>query len=134
MVFLTKRERYIGGIALYLGDGLKGDMEVGFANSNPKIIKFIINWLREFFDIKESKFRGQIWIHDNQDINQALLFWSDITNIPQKQFYKTYISKNKTNSNKIRKNIHNYGVFSIRVLDSKIQRKILGLSAGILNQ
>lgn len=131
---LTKREKFIAGIALYLGDGLKGDMEVGFANSNPQIIKFMANWFRIFFNIKKSKFRGQIWIHDNQDVNKAKAFWSEISGIPTKQFYKTYISKNKTNSKKIRKNIHDYGVFSIRILDSKVQRRLIGLSAGILKQ
>jgi hypothetical protein len=48
------------------------------------------------------------------------------------QFQKPYVSENKKGSNKIRKNIHKYGVFSIRVTDSSLQRKMLGFMAGLL--
>ena len=41
---LSKRDRFISGIALYLGDGLKGDKGIGFSNSNPKTISFMMKW------------------------------------------------------------------------------------------
>ena len=43
---LSKRERFIAGIALYAGDGLKGDKNVGFANSNSVIVVLAIISLR----------------------------------------------------------------------------------------
>ena len=129
---LSKRERFISGISLYLGDGLKGDKGVGFSNSNPKIISFMIRWLREFCEIPEEKFRGQIWIHSNRDEPEAKKYWSKITKIPISQFRKSYIAENKVKSRKIRKNLHIYGVFAINVSNAAIQRKILGWMAGIL--
>lgn len=131
---LSKRDRFIAGITLYLGDGLKGDKNVGFSNSNPKIIKFMMRWLREFCQIPEEKFRGSIWIHENLNELKARKFWSKITGIPLSQFRKSYIAKNKTKSRKIRKKLHEYGVLAVRVSSAAIQRKILGWIAGILGE
>ncbi len=130
--FLSKRDRFIAGIALYLGDGLKGDREVGFSNSDPRIIKFMMSWFREFCLIPEDKFRGQIWIHDNLDELKAREFWSKLTGVPLKQFRKSYIAKNKLKSRKIRKNIHEHGVFAIKVSSVRIQRRIIGWMNALL--
>jgi len=129
---LNKRDRFIAGIGLYLGDGVKGDTEIGFSNSSPVIIKFMVNWLREFCLIPEKKFRGQIWIHDDQSELEAREYWSKLTSIPFDQFHKSYIAKNKIGSKKIRKKKHKYGIFAIRVSGAKIQRKVLGWMSGII--
>ncbi|MBL7150642.1 hypothetical protein ISS86_01785 [Candidatus Microgenomates bacterium] len=130
----SKRDRFIAGVGLYLGDGLKGDKGVGFSNSNPKIIKFMMRWLREFCQIPEEKLSGSIWIHENLNELKARKFWSKLTGIPLRQFRKSYIAKNKTKSRKIRKNLHQYGVFAVRVSNAAVQRKILGWIAGILGE
>jgi hypothetical protein len=126
---LSQRERFIAGIALYIGDGLKGDKAIGFSNSDPIAIKFMMSWLREFAEIPENKFHGQIWIHDNLDEKKARTYWSKLTKIPENQFAKSYIAKNKVGSNKIRKQLHRYGVLAIRVPFAEKQRKILGWMA-----
>ncbi len=129
---LNKRDRFIAGIALYLGDGYKTDKSVGFSNSNPQIISFMMKWFREFCQIPEDKFRGQIWIHEDLDELRAREFWSEITKIPISQFRKSYIAKNKKESRKIRKKIHEHGIFAVRISSTEIQRKILGWMSGIL--
>jgi len=129
---LSSRERFLAGVALYLGDGYKNDKSVGFSNANPQIIKHIMSWLRDSCHVDEKKFRGRVWVHDTSDKELAVEFWSKITDIPVERFHKSYIVKNKTNSKKVRKNIHQYGVFTITVGDSTLQRKILGWMAGLL--
>lgn len=129
---LTKRDRFVVGVGLYLGDGYKKDLGVVFSNSNPAIIKFMMQWFREFLGISNSKFVGQIWIHDNLSEPDARRFWSKLTNIPDNQLQKSYISKNKTTSNKIRKNIHKNGVFAIKIHSREKQRKIIGWMSGVL--
>lgn len=130
---LTVRDKFITGIALYAAEGNKSDSNSSFANSDPKIIKFMMEWFRKFCNIPDNKFRGAIWLHENLDISRAINFWSKLTKIPKKQFHKTYIAGNKTNSNKIRKNIHSYGVFSIRFSSVDIQRKITGWISALFN-
>jgi len=131
---LSKRDRFIAGIGLYIGDGGKGDERFAFSNSDPKTIKFMSEWLTEFFDVSPDKMTGQIWIHDNLDEKKARKYWSDLTKIPNGRIYKSYIAKNKVKSKKIRKQLHNYGIFTLLHLSSAVQREILGLMAGILNQ
>lgn len=129
---LSQRDRFIAGISLYIGDGLKGDRAVGFSNADPQAVKFILRWLREFCPIPENKFHGQIWIHEGLNEAKAKKFWSDLTKIPLKQFHKSYVAGIKPNSRKIRKIRHKYGIFAIRVSNAETQRKILGWESGIL--
>lgn len=130
---LSKRDRFIAGIAFYAGEGNKTDGKGGFANSDPKIIKFMMRWFKEFCKVPLSRFRGAIWIHEGLDAEAAKGYWSKITGIPQNQFFKTYIAKNKIDSRKIRKNIHNYGVFAINFSVSDKQRRIMGWISALLN-
>lgn len=130
---LSKRDRFLAGIAFYAGEGNKADGRAGFANSDPKIIKFMMGWFQEFCSIPTSRFRGAIWLHENLDETIAKDYWSGLTGIPENQFHKTYIAKNKLGSRKIRKNIHKYGVFAIKFSDSDKQRRIMGWISALLD-
>ncbi len=123
---ITERDRFIAGIALYSAEGDKADGRGGFANSDPNLIKFMTNWFLEFPKVDRNRLRGALWIHNNLNVPQAEKFWSNLTKIPRSQFHKTYKVKPKLDSRKIRKNIHKYGVFSVRFYESDKQRKILG--------
>jgi hypothetical protein len=130
---LTDRDRFMVGIGLYMGDGYKNVQRVGFSNSNPKIVSFVINWLRDFGKVNSKKFRGRIWIHDTNNIIEATKFWSKVSSIPIIQFTKPYVVKDKNDSKKIRNNKHKHGVFTVVVHSSSLQRRILGWSAGVLS-
>lgn len=130
---ITHRDKFIAGIALYSGEGNKTDGQAGFANSDPKLIKFMVKWFQTYCGIPLSKFHGAIWLHENLSEHEAKNFWSNLTQIPTSQFYKIYIAKNKTESKKIRKNIHKFGVFSISFGNSQQHRRIMGLIDGVLN-
>lgn len=128
---LSTRDKFIAGISLYSAEGTKTDGSCSFSNSDPLLIKFMSAWFRNFCRVPETKLRGAIWIHDNLNVQVAMRYWSNLTKIPISHFHKTYIAKNKIGSLKIRKNLHRYGVFSIRFSDAKIHRKIMGWIAGI---
>lgn len=128
---LSDRDMFLIGISLYAAEGSKRNYAIQFANTDPRMIVFMMNWFRKFCEVPESKFRGSIWIHDDLDVKEATKFWSELTGIPGNQFHKAYLVKNKANSRKIRKNKHKYGVFSIRVSDAKKQRMILGWIYGV---
>lgn len=129
---IKKRDKLIAGILLYAGEGEKRDGSVGFANSDPKLIKFMMNWFKEFCNVPLSKFRGAIWLHEGLSESDAKKFWSGLTGIPLSQFHKTYIAKNKTDSKKVRKNIHEFGVFAIRFGDKDTHRRIMGWISAVL--
>lgn len=130
---LSKRDRFIAGIMLYAGEGDKADGKGGFTNSDPKLIKFMMSWFKEFCDLPMARFRGAIWLHEGSNEKEAKMFWSKLSSIPENQFHKTYISKNKNDSKKVRKKIHEYGIFAIRFSDSDKQRKIIGWISAMLD-
>lgn len=127
---LSKRDKFMIGVALYAGEGAKTDGSVDFANSDPKLISFMMNWIRDFCSVPEKKFRGSLYLHDNLDKIKAKQFWSKLTGIPLSQFTKTYIVKN--NPKRLRKVKHIHGVFRITVSDINLHRKIMGWISGIL--
>jgi len=43
------------GVALYAGEGAKTDGDVRFANSDPAMMKFFCKWLRDVFEIDETR-------------------------------------------------------------------------------
>lgn len=131
---INKRERFVAGIALYLGDGYKTDKRFGFSNADPRIIKLMMSWLLEFTNIEKRKIHGRIWLHDDLDEKVAKSFWSKLLDIKESNFIKSYVVKNKPNSKKIRKNIHNYGVFSLIVNNKDLQEKMIGFMTGILSK
>lgn len=131
---LSKRDKFIAGIAYYSSEGTKTDKGCAFANADPKIICFMINWFREFGGLPVNKFHGAIWIHKNQGEQAALNYWSSLTSIPKTNFYKSYIVENKNKSKKIRKQIHPYGIFSLYVSNVALQRKIMGWIGGVLQK
>jgi len=129
---LSKRDRFLIGIALYAGEGTKANNQTVFSNSDPKLIKFMISWFREFTGISDDKIKGRLWIHErNRDELKAREFWSELCNIPLEHFHKSYIAENKVFSKKIRKKVHEYGVFGIVFSNTKIHRKLMGWIAGI---
>lgn len=131
--YLSDRDKFIAGIALYTGEGQKTDRQVGFANSDPKLIKFMMEWFLKFLKISLTRMRGAIWLHEGLSEKKAKKFWSNLTGIPLNQFHKTYIAKVKNNSKKIRKNIHKFGVFSIRFSDSDKHRRLMGWIYAIID-
>lgn len=130
---INQKERFIAGISLYAGEGDKSDGRGGFSNSDPHLIKFMMEWFKKYCDVPLSRFRGAIWLHEGLNEEKSKNYWSKITGIPKNQFHKTYIAKNKTESRKIRKNIHKYGVFAIKFSDSDKQRRILGWISALFN-
>lgn len=131
---LSERERLVAGIAFYAAEGTKIDNGCCFSNSDPAIVKFMAKWFREFGEVPTDKFRGALWLHEGLNEKKAKLFWSKLTGIPTNHFYKTYIATNKIHSRKIRKQLHQYGVFSFYVNDVVLIRKIMGWIGGILQK
>lgn len=122
---LYSRDLFMIGIALYAAEGTKMDKYGGFTNADPQLIKFMSRWFVQFAKVPQYKLRGRIWIHEEKNEQNAKKFWSTITQIPENQFIKSYITVKKK-SKKIRKNIHDYGIFSITFSDATIHRKIMG--------
>jgi hypothetical protein len=127
---ISKRDRFMAGVVMYFAEGDKGDKSVTFCNSDPRAIKFMMGWFREFCNVAEDKFRCSIYLHDNLNEAEAKNFWSDLIKIPLSQFRKTYFVKN--NPKRFRRTKHSFGVFRITISSVNLQRKMLGWIEGVL--
>src|SRR5215207_8720848 len=54
---LAEREFLVAGVALYAGEGSKGDGTVRFVNNDPRMVALFCTWLRHFYEIDESRLR-----------------------------------------------------------------------------
>ncbi|HUX36158.1 MAG TPA: hypothetical protein VMV71_03965 [Candidatus Paceibacterota bacterium] len=99
---LSKRDIFMLGIGVYLGEGSKSQEEIRVVNSDPAILKLAVKWLREFGKIDINHIRVAIHGYPDHNINELLSFWSETLNIPPQQFIKTNIDirKNKLESKK----------------------------------
>jgi hypothetical protein len=128
---LTKRDRFVAGIAFYASEGTKVDKGCAFANSDPKLISFMVRWFKEFGEVPIEKFRAALWIHEELNERKAKEFWSKTTGLSVDQFYKSYRVKNKSESRKIRKKLHEFGVITLYVSNVVLGRKIMGWIGGV---
>jgi len=126
---LSEREFLIAGVALYAGEGSKGDGNVRFANSDPRMIGFFCSWLRRFFEIDESRLRVHLYLHQGLDLAAAIAYWSALTSIPPSQFLKPYRALPDPS---IRHAKHVHGCVSIRYSCSATHRTTMGLVAALL--
>lgn len=129
---LSRRDKFLIGISLYMAEGSKTGSGVEFTNSDPNAIRFMVMWFQEFCQVSVEKLKCSLWLHDNLSENAAKNYWSSLLYISQNQFGKTYFAKNKINSPKVRKNIHQYGIIKIRFYDTFKLRLIKGWITGIL--
>jgi hypothetical protein len=118
------------GVALYAGEGAKTDGTVCFANSDPAMIRFFCKWLREVFDIDETRLRARVYLHEGLDLDAAEDFWSVVTEIPRSQFTKPYRAIPDPT---IRRNKHEHGCAYVDYGSAEVHRSIMGLVSALLS-
>jgi len=117
---------------LYLGEGSKSksSQNMTLGNSNPQIIKLYLTLLKNCFKIDMSKFRVRIQCRADQNIRELESYWKEVTKIPAKQFYPTYIDKRTLG--KPTHKVNYRGVCAITYFDRSIQYELELLSESML--
>ncbi len=93
--YLSKRDLFMLGIGLYMGEGTKTHNITRIINADPRIIKFAIRWLKESCGLNTENLSLRIHLYPDNDIKKCLQFWSGTTNIPISQFQKTQIDRRR---------------------------------------
>ena len=121
----SKTNFLVSGLVLYLAEGTKTDYyTVSLANTDPRVIRFFIKWLRYFFKPPSSKLKAQLHLYENMDLEKEKEFWKNELGLEEGQFYKPYITKNKKSSF-LYKESFRHGTCSIRVSDGSMKREIM---------
>jgi hypothetical protein len=87
---ISKRDLFVFGLGLYLGEGCKTNSQIRMINSDPRIIQTTIAWFR-MLGVEKKQFKLRIYLYPDSDVTQSLQFWSHTTSIPLSQFQKSQI-------------------------------------------
>ncbi|PIP24397.1 MAG: hypothetical protein COS25_01780 [Candidatus Nealsonbacteria bacterium CG02_land_8_20_14_3_00_37_10] len=133
---LSKRDFFISGVAIYWSEGYtySGGEQVGFTNSDPKMILLMLRWFKEICNIPDDNISLQVKINEihKDRIKEVENYWSNITKISIGQFNKTVLIKSK--AKKIYPNSGDYyGTLRITVRKgTKLRRRINGWIEGLV--
>ncbi len=120
-----KEAFFMAGLALYLGEGSKRDYSrVVLTNTNPKIIRFFIQWLEEFFGVQKDELKVFLHLYENMDLMREKNFWKGELGLKEEQFYKLYIQKLKKASFSYKESFC-HGTCSIYLGGVGIKREIM---------
>jgi transposase-like protein len=130
---LSQRELFLVGIALYWSEGFKKDSRLGFANSDPNMIKLFLKWLIENCRVPTKDIRVRVGLnisHENR-IREVEEYWSKVTKIPLTNFQKPFFQKFAWKK-EFKKPNNYFGVLRIRANKQRILfRKINGWIEGL---
>lgn len=129
---LDKREFFIAGVALYWAEGFKKDSRLGFANSDPKMVKFFLKWLIESgVPKKDIRLRVGLNISHRSRAEEVEKYWSKLTGIPLSQFQKPFFQNFKWKK-KFKEPEKYFGVLRIRAnKQRRLFREIHGYIEGL---
>lgn len=138
----SKNELFLVGVTLYWAEGAKQketnpSQGIVFANSDAKMIKVFLKFVREYLNIQENDIIFEIYIHESNKsrTEQIKTFWSGETGFCIGKFDRIYYKFNKSNT--LRKNIGDnyFGLLRIKVRRStNLNRRICGWTEGICKQ
>jgi hypothetical protein len=96
---LSPKDFFAAGLMLYIAEGSKtSDYRIALTNTDPRVIKFFVKWLNEFFGVKLDDIKVQLHLYENMNIDEEISFWVKTLGVNTDQLYKSYISKLKPSS------------------------------------
>ena len=90
---LNKRDLFMLGIALYIGEGTKWQNLVRIVNADPKVIRLAVRWLKEICDVGENSIRLRIHGYPDTDFKKSQKYWSGVSGIPVNNFQSNIVDK-----------------------------------------
>lgn len=136
---LTKREKWLIGVALFWAEGSKEKeyapgSNLVFNNSDPKMIRYYIYWLTACCEVLKESIVLTLYIHKHKEkeIKNIQDYWTDYLDFPRDYIRGVYYKKSTPKTN--RKNINNlyYGTMRVTVSrSSNLSRTVAGLFEGI---
>ncbi len=93
--FVDKRDLFMLGLALYIGEGSKSYGIVRVINANPDVIIFMIKWFKEIFGMSDKNFAIRLHLYPDNNKEECLGFWQKETGLSSVQFQKIQIDTRK---------------------------------------
>lgn len=114
---LSKRDRFLLGIGLYWGEGVKADQSTtAFVNSDPRAVEFMKRWFMEHLHVSTDRFNPYIFItlaHQPRETD-IKAYWSKMIHLPVNQFRKVIYIRS-TQKKVYENNDLYYGTVALRI-------------------
>lgn len=94
---------------------------IELTNTDPRIIKIFLTFIVDDLGVDIKKIKGQIQLHEGDNVSNFEKFWSTYLNLPACQFNRTIVRKKGT---RLR---DNHGTFKLRVYGKELFYKLQGL-------
>ena len=137
---LSKRDLWLLGIGLYIGEGTKTYENVRIVNSDPVIAKLAIKWFKEICHIDNTNITVTLHIYSDNDIKKSIRHWSSVLNLPVSNFRKTQIDR-RSDKKASKAGKLPYGTLKLHIKSNgnkrygkRLHRYIMGLMEAITNQ
>jgi hypothetical protein len=105
-------------LGLYIGEGKKRDREqVALSNSDPRVIRVFLRFLREICGVEENRIWAWINIFDDTDLPATEKFWLQVTNLLPEQFHKSIIRPSRGGTYR---KTSEYGTLSVGVSSTRL--------------
>jgi hypothetical protein len=119
----------IAGLMLYYSEGAKTGYTVDFANSDARLLKVFLKFLREVCGIDNTRLRFYLYCFSDQDSRSLIRYWCSQLGVERGKFTKPYI---RSTLNKGKRTMAN-GVLHIRYSDKRLLEKILLLGDKLMS-
>ena len=125
---LTRRNLSMFVLGLYAGEGSTTGGSVSMANTNPVLLRIYIAWLRSEFDIDETRLRAKLYLHEGLDLEASTIYWSNVLDIPQNQFRKSYRAVNDRSRRNVK---HIHGCATVLYSCTTTHRRVMAMIEAI---
>lgn len=112
---------FISGIMLYWGEGTKNPKQgVKLTNSDPKMIKFYVEFLRKSCRIPIEKIKAYVLIYPDIEEKTGRAYWSKMSGLPWENFTKSIVIQGRHATRRL-----GWGVCTVSVSSNYFKQKIL---------
>lgn len=100
------------GLALYWSEGAKTHRHFQFANSDARVIRFMIRWIGKYLKIPKHDLGVRLYIHKIYQHENCEEYWEKEIQIPKEKFHRTIY---KPTPHKLKKNPNYKGCLRIDI-------------------
>lgn len=131
---ITENMFFVAGLMLYAAEGDKrNESRLVITNTDYKIVKFFIHWVKKFLEIRENEIKIQLHLYENMDVMKEQEFWQNNLMVTQIQFYKPMVRKLKDNSF-LYQGSFRHGTCSLYILGGDRKREVMNAINAFMEQ
>src|SRR3989339_923696 len=129
---ITKRDVWMIGVGLYIGEGSKSFETAQISNSDPDIIELAVKWFKNICGLKNDNITIVMHLYPDNNEKKCVNYWKKITDLPIKQFRKTQVDRRTNKSSNKRRKLP-YGTVRLSIISNgnpdfgvNLHRRIMG--------